>query len=466
MKIKFLGAAQTVTGSKHLITLWDNETILLDCGMFQGLGKDTLEWNMNLGFDPRDIDHCILSHAHIDHSGLIPKLVAGGYEGKIYCTPATFDLCKIMLMDSAYIQEADVKFVNKRRKKKKLPAIEPLYTKGDVEKCLNQFKVIDYDVEYEINNHIQLQFTDNGHILGSATTNLEIREVNETTRVCYTGDVGRYGTALMRDPSPFPQADVIICESTYGDRLHSSDTDTEQQVLDAVNNTIGLKKGKLIIPAFSLGRTQEIVYALHKLYKHGLIPGVKIFVDSPLAVNATKIMRDYVHSLNSSVQRFVESSPDPFGFDTLTYIRDKRESQKLNGLKEPCIIISAAGMAEAGRVKHHIMHNIGQPENTIMIVGYAEPLSLAGRLRRGDEIVKIYGDDYPVIADVMVIDSLSAHADYEGLIHYLSCQDKEKVSKFFVVHGEEQSQIAFKKHLKEVGFNNIFIPEKGEEIDI
>lgn len=462
MKLSFHGAAQTVTGSKHIITLWDEEKILLDCGMFQGMGKDTIELNNNFGFDPRDINHLILSHAHVDHCGLIPKLVKEGYEGKIYCTPATYDLCKIMLMDSAYIQEADIKFINKKREKNELPPLEPLYTKADVEKCLNQFIEVRYNQEFKINNHISVLFTDNGHILGSATVNLKIREVDETTRITYTGDVGRYNTALLRDPVPFPQADILICESTYGDRLHSEDRDTEQQILDAVLDTIVNKKGKLIIPSFSLGRTQEIVYALHKLHTHGLIPNVKIFVDSPLAISATNITRKYVKSLNDAVQRFIEDDPDPFGFESLIYVNDKKESQRLNTEKEPCIIISAAGMAEAGRVKHHIMHSIGDERNTILIVGYAESLSLAGKLRNGDKIVKIFGDEYEVLAHVKVIDSLSAHADYQGIIKYLSCQNFEEIKKTFVVHGEEESQKAFKGHLTKAGLRNIYIPHQHD----
>lgn len=466
MKITFHGAAKTVTGSKHLITLWDNEKILLDCGMFQGMGKDTHSLNNDLGFDPKTVDHMILSHAHIDHSGLIPKLVKDGYNGKIYCTPATYDLCKIMLMDSAHIQEADVRYVNKRKRSQRKSIIKPLYNKSDVEKCLEQFVTVEFNKELEINDHIKLLFTGNGHILGSATVNLTIREVNEISRVTYTGDVGRYGTSLMKDPESFPQADVIICESTYGDRLHECCEDADQRILDIIMETCLERNGKVIIPAFSLGRTQEIVYALNRLNLYGLLPEINIYVDSPLSVNATNIMRKYASLLNIEVQEFVEDRPDPFGFDRLTYITDKKESQKLNQHKSPMVIISASGMAEAGRVKHHIMNNINDDRNTILLVGYAEPLSLGGKLRNGDKYVKIFGMEFQVRARVEVIDSFSAHGDYKELIHYLSCQKSTSVGNFFIVHGEPQAQIAFKDRLKEVGFKNILIPNQHESFKI
>ena len=458
MQINFHGAANIVTGSKHLLTLESGHRILLDCGMFQGLGKKTFEMNSFFGFNPKDIDAVILSHAHIDHSGLIPKIVKEGYQGKIYCTPATFDLCEVMLADSAYIQESDIRFVNKRKRKQNKELLEPLYTIKDAEKSLAQFEVLEYNKELKINDFVKLTFTDNGHILGSAAVHLSILEGNEQKKLTYTGDIGRYNNSLLKNPSSFPQAAILICESTYGDRLHDAVEHAEQQILNAVMETCSVKKGKLIIPAFSLGRTQEVVYALNKLDLHGLLPNVKIFVDSPLSVNATNIMRKHMSLLNQQVQKFAEDRPDPFGFDKLDYINNKEESQALNDLKEPAIIISASGMAEAGRVKHHIMHNISDARNTILLVGYAEPQSLAGKLRHGDKEVRIYSDMYEVKAEVKVIDSFSAHADYEEMIRFLSCQDPEKVEKIFLVHGEETAQESFKEKLKEKGFNNIYIP--------
>jgi metallo-beta-lactamase family protein len=465
MKISFHGAAKTVTGSKHLISLANNEEILLDCGMFQGLGPDTHTLNRTFGFEPKIIDYLILSHAHIDHSGLIPKLVKEGYKGKIYCTRATFDLCTIMLMDSALIQEADARFVNKKHHFQS-PLTEALYTVEDVEYCLEQFECHDYDTPFKLNDHVEVLLTDNGHILGSATINLSIKEKNETKHITYTGDIGRYGSALLKDPFPFPQADTIICESTYGDRLHEKCEEAEHEILNVIVNTCKNKKGKVIIPAFSLGRTQEIVYSLNKLNLRGLLPDVKVYVDSPLAVNATNIMRKYADSLNESVQEFIRSRPDPFGFDWLTYVNTKEESQRLNSIDGPFILISSAGMAEAGRIKHHLMHTIEDPKNTILLVGFAEGKSLAGRLREGEKIVSIYGKEFQVLADVIVINSLSAHADYNEIIHYLSCQDPAKVNNFFIVHGDPEAQIALKERLEDLGFHNLIIPSKDEEFYI
>jgi metallo-beta-lactamase family protein len=460
MEISFHGAAQTVTGSKHLVKLEDSTTFLLDCGMFQGHGKDTFGLNSHFGFDPRAVNFLILSHAHIDHSGLIPRLCKEGFEGKIYCTPATLDLCEVMLADSAHIQEADARFINKKREKRDLAPIKPIYTLEDVEHCLKQFVAIPYEEEYKINDFVRVTFTDNGHILGSACVNLRITEGSETKRLCFTGDIGRYNTSLLPDPQPFHQPNVLIIESTYGNRLHDEIENAESEILQAVIETCLEKKGKLVVPAFSLGRTQEIIYALNKLDFRLKLPDVKIYVDSPLAICATNITRKYKHLLNEKVKAFMEMRPDPFGFDDVIYITNKEESQRLNELDEPCIIISASGMADAGRVKHHIMHNVTNSKNTILIVGYAEPNSLAGRLRNGSEEVRIFGDMYPVIADVKIIDAFSAHGDYLEMIQYLKNIDLTKVEKTFLVHGQLDAQEEFKTRLHDVGLVNIFIPHQ------
>jgi metallo-beta-lactamase family protein len=462
MEISFHGAAKTVTGSKHLITLADKETILLDCGMFQGLGPDTNLLNRNFGFDASKISYLILSHAHVDHSGLIPKLVKDGFKGNIYCTPATYDLCTIMLRDSAMIQEADARFINKKRELQKRNFIEGLYNVEDVEKCLLQFICVDYNESISISPNIELMLSDNGHILGSATINLRIKEGDKHYRLAFTGDIGRYGSALLKDPVAFPQADILICESTYGDRLHEKCENAEKQLLETIIQTCKHKKGKVIIPAFSLGRTQELVYSLNKLNLKGLLPEIKIFVDSPLAVNATNIMRKYALALNDKVQAFIESRPDPFGFDWLNYITNKRESQALNEKDGPFVLISSAGMAEAGRIKHHLMNTIGDKRNTIMIVGYAEGRSLAGRLRNGEKVVSIYGKEFKVNAEVKVINSLSAHGDYKEMLQYLSCQDPKITQKVFVVHGEPEVQFVYMQKLKQQGFKNISIPSLHE----
>lgn len=462
MKISFHGAAGMVTGSKHLITLENDHKLLLDCGMFQGFGKETYELNQFFGFKPHEVDYLFLSHAHIDHSGLIPALVKEGYKGKIYCTPATYDLCKIMLADSAHIQEADARHINKKMRKQGAPLITPLYTIDDVNKCLEQFVAVDYDVEYKVNDFIRFTFTDNGHILGSATINFVIHELGENKKIAYTGDVGRYNQPLLQNPHSFPQADIVIVESTYGDRLHSPMEESESKILNAVIDTCMHKKGKLIIPAFSLGRTQEVVYALNKLDLHGLLPDVKIFIDSPLSFSATNVMRSYLKNLNKSVKRFIETRSDPFGFEDVIYVQSREDSQRLNQINEPCIIISASGMADAGRIKHHLMHNISNPKNTVLLVGYAERESLAGKIKHGEKEVRIFGDMYQVNADVVAVDSFSAHADYAEILQFLTCQDPQQVEKVFIVHGEKESQENLKLELKKSNFKHIFIPNIHE----
>jgi metallo-beta-lactamase family protein len=466
MKIKFAGAAKTVTGSKHLIQLWDNKKVLLDCGMYQGLGKQTHELNAHDVIEPTELDAILLSHAHIDHSGLIPKYVKDGFEGPIYCTKATFALCEIMLRDSAFIQEFDVKFSNKRNKRGEKEAYEPLYVQEDVAQALEQFVVVEENVPTSIIDGITATFIPNGHILGSAAIYLDIDEVSYKTKLLYTADIGRFGASLIRDPEIPPFADVIICESTYGDRLHDTTTHAEQEILNAALYTLKEKKGKLIIPAFSLGRTQEIVFALNKLDLHGLLPNVKIFVDSPLAVDATAITKQFSYLLNREIKRFVDSRPDPFGFAKLTYVKKKEDSQKINASTEPCIIISAAGMADAGRVKHHIFHGIENPRNTILFVGYAEPNSLGGKLQRGEKEVTIFGETKRVEAEIKVISSLSAHGDYREMLHYLKNQDPEKVNKIFLVHGEEKVIDVFAGKLRKQGYRDVITPESGETFEV
>lgn len=462
MKITFAGAAKTVTGSKHIIQLWDNTKVMLDCGMYQGMGKDTYVLNSEDFAEPLSVSAILLSHAHIDHSGLIPKFVKDGFEGKIFCTEATHALCEIMLRDSAYIQEADVHYSNKRHQRSEDDAYEPLYGFLDVEQALSQFVIVKENEPTAVAAGIKATFIPNGHILGSAAVYLEIDEISEKHTLLYTADIGRYDATLMRNPELPPQADYVICESTYGDRLHDNTIEAEQGLLNAVLHTLQDKKGKLIIPAFSLGRTQELVFALNKLDLYGLLPDVKIFVDSPLAIDATDIMRKYSHLLNREVSRFKKGTRhDPFGFRKLIYVKEQKYSRRINTLDEPCIVISASGMADAGRVKHHIYHALENAKNTILFVGYAEPNSLAGRLQRGDKMVTIFGDERKVEAEINYIKSLSAHADYNEMIRYLSNNNSGKVKRLFLVHGEEEVAQKFKGHLKENGYHNVVIPDKN-----
>lgn len=463
MEVKFFGATETVTGSKHLVTTDDGFSVLLDCGLYQGAGKETDAMNRHLGFNPGAVNAMILSHAHIDHSGNIPLLVKQGFLGSIYCTPATLQVVEVLLYDSAKIHEGDIEFLNKKREQKNQEPLKPLYTTKDVDHCLKHFKTVPYNNEFFLVPDVSFIFTDAGHILGSAVVNLKLKtKENKVVTLTFSGDVGRFNDILLKAPATFPNADYIICESTYGDRLHETEVDSEFHLLNVVRNTCVEKKGKLIIPAFSLGRTQEIVFVLDKLKNKGLLPNIKVYVDSPLSTNITNIMREHVTLFNENLQEYIKNDPDPFGFNNLIYIREKQDSIALNDSQEPCIIISASGMMDAGRVKHHLANTISNPKNTILVVGYCSPNSLGGHIRAGKKTVKIFGDYFDVNADVEIIDSYSAHADYQELIQFLSCQNKEKVKKIFLVHGELESKISFKGKLMQEGYKEIIIPNKGE----
>ncbi|MGD0711951.1 MAG: MBL fold metallo-hydrolase [Bacteroidales bacterium] len=466
MKIQFLGAAREVTGSKHLITLNNGKTILLDCGLFQGKGQETDSDNRDLGFDPAGIDYLILSHAHIDHSGAIPFIVKKGFKGSIISTHATRELCSIMLADSGRIHENDIKTENKRRLRDGLPPLEPLYTREDAEKCFQFFISYPYNREYTIDENIKLKYTDAGHILGSAVVNLQIKEGDKTTKFCFTGDIGRPHNRILMNPQPFPQADIIMAESTYGDRLHTNIDNAEEELKLVVLETCFKKKGKLIIPAFSVGRTQELLYSLNRLNNDGRVPHVKVFVDSPLSVNATNIMKMHPECFNDELLKYMKSDPDPFGFNGLSYVQSEEDSKKLNNIKEPCIIISASGMMEAGRVKHHLANSISNPKNTVLIVGYCAPTTLGAKIKRGDKEVSIYGVHHPVNADIRVIESYSAHGDYSEMINFLKCQDIKQVKQMILVHGEYETQQSYREKLEKEGFMNVVIPEKKQILEL
>jgi metallo-beta-lactamase family protein len=468
MHIQFFGAAQVVTGSKHLITTPKGTKILLDCGLFQGRIDDKDAFNRSFGFDPYEIDYLILSHAHIDHSGLVPRLVKEGFKGIIFATPATISLCEIMLFDSSHIQNEDIKYVNKRKHKKGEPILEPLYSDEDVQKALDLMVPVEYDEQLQVDNEITLHYTDAGHLLGSAVINLDIKQNDgKKLHITFSGDIGKYNDSILRDPQPFRQCDVLICESTYGDRLHPKIEDSETQLLEVIKQTCVEKKGKLIIPAFSVDRTQEIVYALDKMYDAGILPKIKVFVDSPLSVKATEVIRKHQECYNQEFIDHIKQDPDPFGFKNLTYISDVEQSKALHELKEPCIIISASGMAEAGRIKHHIKNNIDNPNNTILIVGYCTPESLGGKLRNGDKEVHIFGEEHHVKARVEVMDYYSAHADYEGIFQFLECQNKKKIKHIFLVHGEKEVQDHFKTKFIERGYTaQIDIPSQAQKFEL
>ncbi|PWV44761.1 MBL fold metallo-hydrolase RNA specificity domain-containing protein [Chitinophaga sp. S165] len=466
MKIAFHGAARTVTGSKHLISLKNGKKILLDCGMFQGMGRETDAMNENFGFDAASVTHLILSHAHIDHSGLIPLLVKRGFKGNIYCTPATRDLTEILLLDSAKIQEDDAKFTNKKMRKEGKPEISPLYTINDAERSISALKKVNYKSWFRIDEDVEVYFTDAGHIIGSAAVHVRITENGKTTQISFSGDIGRYNDAILRSPDIFPQADYILLESTYGSTLHAEAVPSDDLLIKYIHDTCKVKKGKLIIPAFSVGRTQELLYSLNRANLDGKLPKVDIFVDSPLSREATDVVRHHPEVFNKTVAKLLEIDDDPFDFPGLHYIQTVDESKALNFREEPCVIISASGMAEAGRVKHHIANNIADSRNTVLIVGYCEPQSLGGRLMRGAKEVSIYGTHYEVRADVGVIRSMSAHGDYEDLSQWLSCQDPKEVKKLFLVHGEYEVQQIFRNWLLKKGFQDIEIPERHWEVGL
>lgn len=466
MKIKFLGAAREVTGSKHLITTLNGKKILLDCGSFQGKGLATDGKNRNPGVRPAEIDHIILTHAHIDHSGMIPYFYKQGFRGSVICTHATRDLCAIMLADSGFIQEQDIRWFNKKRARHGQPPVEPIYTKQDAEKCMELFIGVAYNRKFRIDPNITVRFTHSGHLLGSAVASIGITEEGRLTNIAYTGDIGRPESRLLRKPDPFPQCDYLICESTYGDRLHEDKKQAENLLLSILKQTCVEKGGKLIIPSFAIGRAQELVFALNNFYNEGLLPKIKIYVDSPLAVNATNIFRIHPECFNKEVLEIMETDPDPFGFASLTYITKVEESKKLNESKESCVIISASGMMEAGRIKHHLANNIDNPNNTILAVGYCAPDTLGARILRGEKNISIFGFPHTVNARVESIESFSGHADYAELLEFLACQDKKKIKKAFLVHGDPEAQEFFKRKLKDTGLRRVSSPEPGQEYEL
>ncbi len=466
MKIAFHGAARTVTGSKHIITLSNGKKILLDCGLFQGMGHETATLNASFGFDPKEINYLILSHAHIDHCGLIPKLIKDGYDGKVYATPATKDLAKVLMEDSAVIQEMDVKFENKRRGLMDMLYLKPLYTVDDALIAAEHFETVDYDKWFRIDEDIEFCFTDAGHIIGSAAVHLRITENKKQTTITFSGDVGRYRDIILKSPAVFTQSDYILLESTYGNSLHDEHEPSTEVLLKWIQDTCLKKKGKLIIPAFSVGRTQELLYTLNQLELENRLPQLEYFVDSPLSTKATQIVKSFPQYFNSRIQKVLLSDNDPFDFKGLKFVKTVDESKMLNYYKNPCVIISASGMAEAGRVKHHISNNIENSSNTILLTGYCEPHSLGGRLKLKPKEVTIYGQPHEVNAEIAEMRSMSAHGDYEDLCQFLACQHPQSVKKLFLVHGEYAVQQDFRNRLIRKGFLDVEIPELHEEIGL
>ncbi|MCC6817121.1 MAG: MBL fold metallo-hydrolase [Saprospiraceae bacterium] len=472
MRIKFCGAAEEVTGSSHLITLEDGFTILLDCGLFQGHIVNIDNLNSKFKFNPKDIDLMILSHAHIDHCGRLPMLVKHGFKGKVISTHATRDLAAIMMMDTAHIMERDVQYYNdklqeKKRKNSTYKGVkrEVLYSAEDVARTMELFVSMSYDQLVKIEEGIYLLFTDTGHILGSASVNLRIKRGSDDLRLGFSGDIGRPDRPILKDPHPMLPADVVITESTYGDKLHLEKPDETNRFLEIISKTCVKQKGKVIIPAFSVGRTQEIVHKLDVLVNEKRLPRIKVYVDSPLSVNATDIFKSHPECFDYELHQYMIKDPDPFGFNSLRYVHDVEESKALNSSKEPCIIISASGMMNAGRIKHHVANNIEDSNNTILFVGYCSPETPGGILRNGAKVIKMFGDIKQVKANIEILDSFSAHGDKNEMLQFLENQRNTSL-KTFLVHGDSEVIPIYKNFLQDHGFGNIFIPKLGEEVSI
>jgi metallo-beta-lactamase family protein len=469
MKITFHGAAKTVTGSQHIIDV-NGHRIMLDCGLFQGKRKEAFELNRQGSCDAKSVDVLVLSHAHIDHSGNIPCLVKNGFSGDIYSTSATRDLCSVMLMDSAYIQEKDVIYVNKKRKKQGKNLFEPLYTKEDVATAMQNFIGISYNRQHEILPGVKLTLVDAGHMLGSTHVILDIndKDSGRQQRLVFSGDIGREGIPIIRDPTLVTEGtDILIMESTYGNRSHPPYPESENELERIINETYS-RNGVLLIPAFAVGRTQQIVYALHKLHDQKKIPHLPIYVDSPLATNTTEIFRMHPECYDAEMREFLlnDNHSDPFGFGTLTFTKNVEESKKLNTLNKPAVIISASGMMEGGRILHHLRNRISDPRNTILVTGWQAPNTLGRRVVNKEPVVRIFGDEFQLKAHVEVITGFSGHADRDELLEWAGAM-QNKPEHTFIVHGEEESsQILAESLQAKLGFSNIARPDMHQSYEL
>ena len=463
MRITFYGATGNTTGSMHLIEV-NGSRVLLDCGLCQGHRKEAFERNRNLPFDPDDIDAVVLSHAHIDHSGNLPTLVKNGYEGPIVATPATQDLCDIMLMDSAYLQVKDVEYVNKKRRKKGKNPFEPLYVKDDAERAMEHFQPLPYEDPHEVVPGMTVNFHDAGHILGAGLTEIELAENGQKARMLYTGDLGRKEQPILRDPVIVREIDTLITESTYGDRLHPREEDVKEILEELCDRTLQ-HSSRLVVPAFSVGRTQQLLYFLHELWEEDRIEDIPVFVDSPLSTRATRVYQDHPECYDREMMEHIMAENNPFTMAHVTYVTETEESKKLNHREGPVIIISASGMCEGGRILHHLKHSIEDQRNTVLIVGYQAEHTLGRRLVHKESPVKIYGDYYDLEAEVVSIQALSAHADRDEMLEYFGEMGPE-VARAYVVHGDPDQQVPFAEALRELGAAEVTIPEHGNSFEI
>ena len=471
MKIKFCGADRTVTGSQHLIELYGKK-ILLDCGLYQGRREEAYDINRSFLFDPKELHCVVLSHAHIDHSGNLPSLYAKGFTGDIYSTTATRDLCSIMLLDSAHIQEKDTEYVNRKRLKQNLAPFKPLYRMEDAKRVLGNFKTVPYRKSFCIDGLkecVSVEYFDAGHILGSAMMVLTIDENGRKFKFAFSGDIGRPGLPILRDPEFIGNVDFIISESTYGGRNHDKSNMMDDQLAAVLKEALS-RGGKIIIPAFSVGRTQEIIYSLSKLFDKEIIPRIPVFVDSPLSTKATDIFKLHPECYDDEFANMILNGKEVFELPNLRYIQDVEDSKSLNSFNESCVIISASGMAESGRILHHLKNNIEDPNSTVLIVGFMAEHTLGRRLIEARNVenasVRIFGDEYYVHSKIVVLNSFSAHADRDELLAYFDKFDRNQMQKIFLVHGEIDQQEAFKDGLRSQNFKDIEIPVKGQEFEV
>jgi metallo-beta-lactamase family protein len=464
VKLTFWGAAQTVTGSLHLLE-YDGHKVFLDCGLFQGRRAEAAERNRAFPVPPSEVDAVLLSHAHIDHSGLLPKLYHEGFRGRVYATHATADLCNTMLADSAHIQEKDAAWVNRRERRKGDDAIQPLYGIADAERVMQTFQGVDYDTPFSPLPGLEVEYRDAGHILGSATIGLTITEGGRTVKLGFTGDLGRPDRPILRDPVPMADCDYLICESTYGGKTHEP-RDRAKERLAEVVAAAASRGGKVIIPAFAVGRTQEIVYRLDELSNEGRLPPVPVFVDSPLAVNVTEIFRRHPECYDAELREYMEHDQNPFGFARLTYIQNVADSKRLNSSRLPMVIISASGMCEAGRILHHLRNNVSDPRNTIMIVGYCAEHTLGRRIVEQRPEVRIFGETHRLRAHVEVMNSYSAHADEPELVDFVSHLEADRLKKIFLVHGDPDRQAAMGLAITAAGFRKPVAPRRGQSFEL
>ena len=463
MQIHFLGAAQTVTGSMHLIEI-NQKKLLLECGLFQGGRQETFERNRNFPFDAKEIDAVILSHAHIDHSGNLPHLVKNGFKGRIYATPATTHLCRIMLLDSGHVQERQAQTTNIYRAKHGLPPVDPLYTQLDAADVIPFFDEIELDTPFSPVKGATVRFVEAGHILGSAGMQLELEEKGKKTRLWFSGDIGRRGLPILRDPILPQETDILVMESTYGDKPHRDPEIAYQEMAAVIRRTL-LHGGKVIIPSFAVGRTQELVYNFNRMHSEGQLPNVPVYVDSPLAVNATDIFKKHEECYDAETKAQIHSGHPALEFQNLTYIHSLEESKALNDRKDPMIIISASGMAEVGRIVYHIRWNIENPKNTIMIVSWQAPNTLGRRLADRAEQVRIFGETYDVRAKIETIGGLSAHAGQDLLTEY-ALGVKKTAQRTYLVHGEARGALPLKEKLEAGGMKHVYYPRQGDVAEL